>query len=275
MRGSGEQEAALKRLVHRQLDTERPGRKGLSATNWILVFLILTSLALYTVNPQQEIEARPRDDYYWINIVILAAFCAEFALRLWSAGIDPRFAGPKGRLAYMRRHWFMVAVDFVAFAPELALLIVGIPPPSWLRTLRVARLFKMARYFPAFVLLVRALRSSLQPLLAAVSLAVVTWYLAAVALYLAEGAAQPDKFGTIADSMWWAVITLTTVGYGDVYPITPIGRVLAGFVAVLGLGTVALPSGIIAGAFMHQLRERDKQASDGGAGSGSARPGDG
>ena len=125
--------------------------------------------------------------------------------------------------------------------------------------LRVVRLFKMARYFVAFPLLANALKTSLQPLLAAVTIAVITWYLAAVALYFAEHEAQPEAFATIGDAMWWSVITLTTVGYGDITPITTPGRIIAGFVAVLGLGTVALPSGIIAASFMHQLRQGDSK----------------
>ena len=249
--------ARVQNALYHQLEGRGRGRYGLSVTNWGLVVLILMSIALYTADPERPILADATGTTGWINMVVLWAFAAEFVARLWVAGNDPRYTGVMGRLRWLRASWFMVLIDFLAFGPELAFVLAGLPPPAWLRTLRVVRLFKMARYFTAFSLILAALRTSLQPLLAAITAAVITWYLAAVALFLAEHDAQPEVFATIGDSMWWSVITLTTVGYGDMIPITTPGRIIAGFVAVLGLGTVALPSGIIAGSFMHQLRRRE------------------
>ncbi len=156
----------------------------------------------------------------------------------------------------MKSNPFMLFFDFIAFGPELCWLAFGYAPPSALRSLRVLRLLKLARYIPAFRLVFDALRSCIQELTVALSLSAVLWYLSSVVLYLTESAAQPEKFGSIVRSMWWGVATLTTVGYGDVYPETVIGKVAAGFFAVIGLGAVALPSGIIAGAFMEKYRER-------------------
>lgn len=203
------------------------------------------------------------DTFLLLNIAILSVFCAEFVLRFWSAGVDEKFRGWKGIVAYARSNWFMVGVDFLAFGPELIVLAVGGVPPSWLRSLRVARLLKMARYLPAFKIVVDALRSCIQELLVALSLSAVLWYLASVALYFAEGDAQPEQFGSITRSMWWSVVTLTTVGYGDAFPVTIWGKVVAGIIAVIGVGTLALPSGIIAGAFIEKFRER-RQETDGG-----------
>lgn len=249
--------ARAQNALYHQLEGHEPGRYGLSPVNWILVLLILLSIALYTADPERPITRDATGTIGWINIIVLWAFAAEFVARIWVAGNDPRYTGILGRLRWLRANWFMALVDLLAFAPELIFVLSGLPPPAWLRTLRVVRLFKMARYFTAFSLILAALRTSLQPLLAAITAAVITWYLAAVALFLAEHEAQPEKFATIGDAMWWSVITLTTVGYGDMIPITTPGRIIAGFVAVLGLGTVALPSGIIAGSFMHQLRRRE------------------
>ncbi|MEZ5788934.1 MAG: ion transporter [Xanthobacteraceae bacterium] len=153
----------------------------------------------------------------------------------------------------------MVLVDFLAFAPELIFIMIGANPPTWMRSLRVFRLAKMVRYIPAVELVTRALRACIQELLVALSLSVVLWYLASVVLYLTESGSQPDQFGSITRTMWWSVVTLTTVGYGDVYPITVFGKIAAGLIAVLGVGTVALPSGIMAGAFIEEFRERRRQ----------------
>ncbi len=247
---------AFRTRVHEQLETERWKRKGLSPTNWFLLFLILGSLVLYTAETEREFQASEFRGLTEANVLILIVFCAEFVARLWAAGADERFKGWAGRGAYIRAHPALFMADFLAFAPELLLLSLGLTPPGALRSLRVIRLFKMARYFPTFKLVVDALRSCVQELLVALSLSVVLWYLAAVLLYLAEGDVQPDGFGSITRSMWWSVVTLTTVGYGDIYPVTAIGKVAAGIVAVIGLGTVALPSGIIAGAFMEKFRTR-------------------
>lgn len=251
--------SSIRRTIHDQLETEGAEKKGLSPTNWVLLFVILLSLVLYTAETEDEIRTGQADVFQSLNIIVLRVFCIEFILRLWAAGADEGFRGWNGLCAYVRSNWLMVLVDFIAFAPELVMILIGASPQSWMRSLRVARLFKMARYIPAYRLVADALRSCMQELLVAVSLSAVLWYVAAVLLYLAESDVQPERFGSITRSMWWSVITLTTIGYGDVYPMTIAGKVAASMIAVIGVGTVALPSGIIAGAFQAQFRQRQGQ----------------
>jgi voltage-gated potassium channel len=265
--------ARWQRALHRELDEPGRGRLGLSGINWFLVSLIMLSIALYTINPEHELEIETPTVTWWINRIVIGAFAVEFVARFWAAGSMPQYAGLRGRFAYVRANWFMITVDLLAFLPELVYVAAGLPPPAWLRTLRVVRLFKLARYFQAFTLIVDALKTSVQPLLAALFAAALIWYLAGVAFFLAEHDAQPEKMATIGDAMWLSVMTLASVGYGDVYPVTTAGRIIAGLVAVLGLGTVALPSGIIAGAFMHRLREREKKPT--GIATETERHGDG
>lgn len=250
--------ARLQRALDRQLESRSHGRSGLTPVNWLLVGLILLSIALYTMDPENEIGHRDAMVFWAINRVIVIAFAVEFVARLWVAGADSRYQGLRGRVLYLRNNWFMVIIDLLAFMPELIYVVLGLPAPSWLRVLRLVRLFKLARYFQAFSLIVNTIKASAQPLMAAIFAAALLWYLAGVFLYLAEHGAQPEKIASVGDAMWLSIITLTSVGYGDVYPITVAGRIIAGLVAVLGVGTVALPSGIIAGAFMHQIREREK-----------------
>lgn len=250
---------SLRQRLHAQLATDLPGKRRLSLINWLLVGLILFSLATYTFETERRFAGADTAFLRWFNFAILLVFGAEFALRLWTAGIEKRFAGRPGLILYIKDRWFLLAVDFLAFAPELIFLIFGLGSPGWLRSLRVFRLFKMARYFSGFSLVAASLRACYRELLVAFGLSVILWYLASVALYFAEQEAQPDWFGSIPRAMWWSVITLTTVGYGDVYPVSIAGRIAAGIVAVIGLGTVALPSGILAAAFLDQYRERRKR----------------
>lgn len=251
---------SFREIVYEQLETDRSGRHGLSVTNWMLVFLILASLVVYTAETEREISADRLRLFAIIDLVILLVFAVEFAARLYAAGYEQRFSGRAGLAAFVREHPLMLVVDFLAFAPELLFLALGLPQASWLRSLRVVRLLKMARYIPAFRLVMDALRACIQELLVALSLLIFIWYIAAVLLYLAEGDVQPEAFGSITRSMWWSVITLTTVGYGDAYPVSVAGKLAAGIVCVIGVCTVALPSGIIAGSFIDKFRERRRRA---------------
>jgi len=149
-----------------------------------------------------------------------------------------------------------MVVDFLAIAPYFLSFII----PVDLRVLRIFRLlrfFKLARYSPAFNTMLRVIATERSALMGVAIVMVGMIIIAASLLYLVEGHAQPDNFGTVPQAMWWAVATLTTVGYGDVTPITPLGKLLAGAVMVAGLGFFALPIGIIAGGFMEEFRRRD------------------
>lgn len=248
--------SSLRQIIYNQLEAESPQIKGLSVTNWILVFIIIFSQIEYTAETEQELRNGELNYYLIFDLFVSCIFAIEFFGRLWVAGIDERFRGSEGLLSYFKSNWLLLLVDFLAFGPELISIAIGGGPTSWMRSLRIFRLIKMVRYVPAVELVTRALRSCIQELLVALSLSIVLWYLAAVLLYLAESTAQPDNFGSITRTMWWSVMTLTTVGYDDVYPITVFGKVAAGVIAVIGVGTVALPSGIMAGAFIEEFRER-------------------
>ncbi len=248
----------LRHWLYTQLEPEGWTRKGLSATNWILLFVILFSIVLYTVQTEETLGFAESIVFKYVNILVLFVFLIEFLSRLYGIGEREEFKGFSGLLLYVKTNWAMILIDFSAFAPELLFLSVGAAPPSWLRSLRVVRLFKMARYFPAFRLVLDVLRSRVQELLVALALSVVIWYLSAVLLYLAEGSHNPAWFGSITRSMWWSIVTLTTIGYGDTYPETLFGKLAAGLVAVVGVGAVALPSGILAGAFLEKFRQQSE-----------------
>jgi voltage-gated potassium channel len=163
-----------------------------------------------------------------------------------------------GRLRFLARP--ITIADLLAFLPELV-VFVFLPQlhGGWLaalRALRLFRLFKLARYVPAFAIVGAAVRRAWAPLMAALCVATAQLYVAAMMLYFIEGDTKPEAFGSITRSLWWAIVTLTTVGYGDVYPESALGRVAAGLVALAGIGIVAMPTGILASAFAEEFRER-------------------
>lgn len=191
--------------------------------------------------------------FEWVSVAI---FTVEYLLRLWCCTLDPRFAHPvTGRLRFALRP--MSIVDLLAILPAyLPLLGVDLRFVRALRLMRLARVFKLARYSDAIAVLAGVLKRRRDELAVMVLVLAILLVLSSGLIYYAEHEAQPDKFSSIPAALWWSVITLTTIGYGDIYPVTPIGKVIGGIIAVAGIGIVALPTAIIAGAFAEELRTR-------------------
>lgn len=257
--------STLKAYVHDWLEPDRPGGLNFfSGTIIALVIISLVSLALETEAMRADTPFAP-----WvlpttqaINSAIVVIFAFEFALRFWSEGENPHHQGVIGRLRFLKQ--FVTIADVLAFLPELiVMLFFPHLAGGWLtalRALRLFRLFKLARYVPAFAIVGAAVKRAWAPLMAALAVAAAQLYVAAMMLYFIEGEAKPEAFGSITRSLWWAIVTLTTVGYGDVYPTTALGRVAAGLVALAGIGIVAMPTGILASAFAEEFRERHERA---------------
>jgi voltage-gated potassium channel len=250
-----------KAYVHDWLEPDQPGEINFFSGVIIgLVLLSLVALALETeaIRPDTPLPPTIEPTVKFVNAAIVMLFAIEFSLRFWSEGENPRHAGVIGRLRFLS-HPITIA-DVLAFLPEL-IVLVFVPHlhGGWLaalRALRLVRLAKLARYVPAFAIVGAAVKRAAAPLFASLCVAGAQLYVSAMLLYFVEGDSKPQAFGSITRSLWWAVVTLTTVGYGDVYPETPLGRVIAGVVALTGIGIVALPAGILASSFAEEFRER-------------------
>ncbi|MEZ5960178.1 MAG: ion transporter [Hyphomonadaceae bacterium] len=255
--------STLKGYIHDWLEPDDGAINFFSGTIILLVIVSLLSLALETelLRDDTQLERSSLPLIQFINVAIVWIFAAEFALRFWSEGENPAHKGIGGRLRFLMQP--VTIADVLAFAPELAAMLLlpnysGALFPA-LRAFRLFRLFKLARYVPAFAIVGAAVKRAWAPLMAALCVAAAQLYIAAMMLYLIEGDTKPEAFGSIARAMWWAVVTLTTVGYGDVYPETMWGRVAAGLVALAGVGIVALPTGILASSFAEEFRERHER----------------
>jgi voltage-gated potassium channel len=247
------------RLRHRVFVTLDHGdyASGASlALNWFLIALIAVTLTATVIESVPELAntyALPLSAIEWVATVV---FSLEYAARLWSAAEHPLLTrGPFfGRLRFALS--FPGLVDLAAILPFwLGFFIAS--DFRVLLVLRLVRFFKLTRYSPAMRSLLDALYAERRALTGCFVILLGTALIAAALMHLAERAAQPDRFGTIPDALWWAIVTLGTIGYGDVVPVTALGRVLAGFTIFAGLLMMALPVGIFATAFANEVHRRD------------------
>jgi voltage-gated potassium channel len=257
---------SLRRRLYLQLEPHaRPGVTP-SPVNFAIILLVVASFVVYALETEPTLSNTFLHRTELFNLVILCVFAFEYVVRFWVAGEEQRYRGVRGRI-----RWFFTPyafADLLAFLPELLWLSMGAPDQSdrvlmILKVLRLLRLLKIVHYVPAFEILGAAVRRSAKQLLTTLAVTLVIVYLSAVLLYFIEGLGQGrEEFASIPRAIWWAVATLTTVGYGDVYPVTVLGRVAAGIIALAGVGVVALPAGVFASAFTEELRNREKTRCD-------------
>ena len=250
-----------KRRIHELLEVGH-NQDGISrAVDMLLLFLIVSNVAALVVSTDRRIHDAVPQFFLWFEGVSFCIFAVEYGLRLWSCTAEPGYEHPvTGRLRYMLKP--LMIGDAVAVFSYFIILVV--PPDNEvnlgaLRALRlVSRLALLARYSPGLQALTIAVAARRNELLAVVSVVGVLLVLASSLMFYVEQAAQPEAFSSIPAAMWWSIITVTTVGYGDVAPLTPLGRLLAGVIALLGIGIFALPAGILGSSFMEQVGRRQQ-----------------
>lgn len=248
----------LRRRVYLVLEGGHAGGLAGVLVEITLIALILANVIGYTLQSVPWIEKAWLGDLLGLELASIVIFSFEYGLRLWAAPEDPLLADRsalKGRLAYAMRP--LMLIDFFAVAPTCFAPFFPLLDFRFLRLFRLLRLLKIARYSPALSTLVQVVVEERRALFGTLLLLLCATVFAAASMHAVEGAVQPKIFGTVPDSMWWAITTLTTVGYGDAVPITALGRMVAGFAMIIGLGLFALPVGIIATGFVNAIHRRD------------------
>jgi voltage-gated potassium channel len=235
-----------------------PGAGGLATTaNWFLIALIVVTLIATVLESVPRFAAAHGELFDAIEIVALVVFTIEYAARLWTAVEHPpwrRFGAIRARLHFIASPAGLI--DLAAVLPFWLAFVVAADFKALL-VLRLLRFFKLTRYSPAMRSLLEALYAERRALVGCFVILCGATLMAAALMHLAEGAVQPEKFGTIPDAMWWAIVTLGTIGYGDAVPVTAAGRLVAGLTIFVGLLMVALPVGIVATAFANEVHRRD------------------
>ncbi len=193
-----------------------------------------------------------------IEIVSVIIFTAEYILRVWTADLIYKKLNPvKARLKYIFS--FMAIIDLLAILPFYIPFIIPVDLRVLraLRIIRLLRIFKVNRYTSALSTIAEVLKRKKSQLISSILVVFLLMIVSSVLMYNIENTAQPDTFKNAFSALWWAVATFTTVGYGDIYPVTVLGKILSAVIAILGIGLVAVPTGIISAGFMEQIEKSD------------------
>jgi voltage-gated potassium channel len=247
----------LRRRVYQILEQGPVGDRVSKAVDRFLVVLILVNLIAVALESIPQYEQRYATTFAAIEFFSLIVFTIEYGLRLWCSvehGPHQHLSPRQARLKYALSAAGII--DLIAVLPFWFAMIL----PGELRVVlvfRMVRFFKFARYSPAMRSLLDVLYNERRALFGCLVIALGTALVAASMMHLAEGNVQPEKLGTIPEAFWWAIVTIGTIGYGDVVPITALGKFIATCTIFAGLVLMALPVGIIATAFAEQIQRRD------------------
>lgn len=225
-------------------------------TNLFIMALIVLNVSTYVAGTVAWVDARWGVHIFYFDVFCVAVFTIEYLLRVWCCTVDERYAEPiRGRLRFMVSPYALI--DLFAILPFY--LPVGIGDHGAARMLRIFRLFrllKITRYTRSTTVITDVFRLKAREL-AVTGLMMSIWLVfVSTIMYYVERSAQPEAFSSIPAAIYWGIITLTTVGYGDVTPVTPLGKALGSLIALLGIAIFALPAGIFASGFAEVLAQR-------------------
>jgi voltage-gated potassium channel len=224
----------------------------------IIVFFILINVLIIILDTFDNIRPYIEKYYSYIEIVSLIIFTLEYILRIWtSVYIYPELQPRQARIKY----FFSIKslIDLISLLPFYFLLInINIKILRILRLIRIFSILKMNRYSKAISTVGQVIKNKAAQLLSSFFVVVLLIIFSSVLMYFIEHDAQPGVFDNAFSGLWWAIATLTTVGYGDIYPITILGKILGTFIAMLGIGLVAIPTGIISAGFIEQMNNKNE-----------------
>ena len=249
--------SGVRRWLYILLEAGKTGDKPSAIFDVFMVTLILANVVAFAAETDVRIAAAYGEELRLFNAFSIAIFTVEYLIRLWVCVDHPAFRGlPKWRVRLGYSMAPQMLIDLIVILPFYLSFLFAVD----LRVLRIFRLFRflmLARYSPALYTIGRVFKSERRAMLAALIVMSGMLIFSATGIYWLEHEVQPEAFGSIPMSMWWALATLTTVGYGDVVPLTTLGRFFGGLVMIFGLGMFAMPIAIVSSGFAREIHRRD------------------
>lgn len=245
---------SLRAKVFELVDTHTEKSRANKLIDKFLMILIGLNVWAIILESVDEIYSQFQQEFFWFEVFSVAIFSIEYLIRLWTI-VEKRTKSGENVTRWQYIKSPLAIIDLLAILPFYLQFFFSLDL-RFLRIFRLLRIFKITRYSSAFSLLFRVFTEEKHALIAAFSIIFVMLVISASGIYLIEHDVQPEAFGSIPAAMWWAMATLTTVGYGDVTPITAGGKFFGGVITILSLGLVAMPTGIIVSGFSEQLRRR-------------------
>jgi len=246
---------SLRKYIHRILEITWHRKLGLSfwANIFLTIIISLNAIAII-LDTVPSIHNKYHQFLLDFEVFSVIVFTIEYILRIWSCVESPAFSHPViGRLKFTISVWGLV--DLLSIVPfYLSIFITDLGFIRILRLLRMLRLFRVSKYFHALRVIQKVMKEKQEELILSFVFIVFVLIISSSTLYYFEHEVQPNKFSSIPEAMWWGVNAMTTVGDADYRPITPIGKIIGGLIAILGVALFALPTGILASGFAEQMR---------------------
>ena len=262
-KGEGIILSAIRQKIYNLVRDDDENSLAANIFDGIIIFFIVINVLLVILETFKGYPKWVTIDFHYVDVISVTIFTIEYLLRLWTATyIYPDVSPLKARIKY--------AFSIMAIVDLLAILPLYMPNifPFDLRVLRLIRLlnifriFKVNHYTTALFSVRSILSKKFHQLVSSMLVVAVLMVTASVLMYNIESEAQPDKFNNAFSGLWWAVVTVTTVGYGDIYPVTVPGKILSSVIALLGIGIVAVPTGIISSGFVERIVKEDKYTAE-------------
>ncbi len=249
----------VKKKVYTLLHPELRETRWETFINVFLILLILANITAVILETVPSIHKPYKEFFHYFDLVSVFIFTIEYILRVWSSNCDPKYKhSVHGRLRYMLS-WAAI-IDLLAILPFFlhAIFVFDLRVLRILRLLRIFRLFRLTAYMNSAKLVVNVFKLRFNELMLSLILVLFLWIISSCLMYFVEHNAQPDKFSSIPATMWWSIVSLTTVGYGDMSPLTALGKILTGVILLIGVALLSLPAGILTTGFIEELRASKK-----------------
>jgi len=249
----------IKKLIFETLEISHTASLISQIVSISIILLIIANVIAVILSSDKYLNEQYGNFFSDFETASVLIFTLEFILRIWTCTVSERYKKPvAGRIKYILTP--LSVIDLLAILPFYLPMVVTLDLRFLraLRLFRIFRLFKIARYTKALKSFSYVLVNQREKLLTTLFVLTILIVVSASLLYIVENEAQPEVFSSIPHAMWWAVVSLTTVGYGDMYPITTLGKIISSVIMVLSIGLFAIPAGIIASGFTQEEIKEDE-----------------